>query len=51
MKPAGRTDKLAAELADRFDGYVDAALLRVLLETVPNLQWLDDELCKVSNFR
>jgi len=40
---AATVDALAAELADRGDGDVDAALLRVLLETVPNLQWLDDE--------
>jgi len=40
---AATVDALAAELADRFDGDVDAALLRVLLETVSNLQWLDDE--------
>lgn len=38
---AATLDALAAELADR--GATDAALLRVLLETVPNLQWLDDE--------
>lgn len=40
---AATVDSLAAELADRDDGDVDVALLRVLLETVPNLQWLDDE--------
>lgn len=40
---AATVDSLAAELADRGDGDVDVALLRVLLESVPNLQWLDDE--------
>jgi hypothetical protein len=40
---ASTVDALAAELADLGDGDIDAALLQVLLETVPNLQWLDDE--------
>lgn len=40
---AATLDALAAELADRGASDVDAALSRVLLETVPNLQWLDDE--------
>ena len=40
---AATVDALAAELADRGVGDIDAVLLRVLLETVPNLHWLDDE--------
>jgi hypothetical protein len=40
---AATVDALAAELADRCDGDVDAALLRVLLTTVPELRWLDDD--------
>lgn len=40
---AATVDALAAELADRGTGDVDVTLLRLLLGTVPNLQWLDDE--------
>lgn len=40
---AATVDALAADMGDRGAGDVDAALLRVLLQTVPNFQWLDDE--------
>lgn len=40
---AATVDALAAGLADRGDCDVDAALLRVLLATVPELRWLDDD--------
>lgn len=40
---AATVDTLAAELADRGAENVDIALLRVLLESVPGLNWLDDE--------
>lgn len=40
---AATVDTLAAELADDGAGEVDVELLRVLLESVPGMSWLDDE--------
>jgi hypothetical protein len=40
---AATVDALRAELADRNGGEVDPSVLRILLESLPNFQWLDDE--------